>query len=59
MNDLKDVIEEAFEHRAQITPRNVNTHVREAVQEAVALLDSGRARVAEPGDSGWVVNEWL
>ncbi len=59
MNDLKDIIEEAFEHRAQITPRNVNTHVREAVQEAVALLDAGQVRVAEPWNSGWVVNEWL
>lgn len=59
MNELKAVIEEAFEQRTEITPRNVNTHVREAVHEVIALLDSGQARVAEPRDSGWVVNEWL
>ena len=29
------------------------------VEEAIRLLDAGEARVAEPGDGGWVVNEWL
>ena len=29
------------------------------VQEALALLDSGERRVAEPGAGGWLVNEWL
>ena len=60
MNDLKSVIEQAFEHRAEITPRNVDTHVKEAVNEAIALLDSGKARVAERQSVGkWTVNEWL
>jgi 2,3,4,5-tetrahydropyridine-2-carboxylate N-succinyltransferase len=30
----------------------------EAVEEAVGLLDRGELRVAEPGDDGWVVNQW-
>jgi 2,3,4,5-tetrahydropyridine-2,6-dicarboxylate N-succinyltransferase len=30
----------------------------EAVEEAIALLDRGEARVAERGADGWVVNEW-
>jgi 2,3,4,5-tetrahydropyridine-2-carboxylate N-succinyltransferase len=59
MSDLQQVIEEAFERRAEITPRNVETHVKEAVMEAIDMLDSGRARVAEKGAEGWVVNEWL
>jgi 2,3,4,5-tetrahydropyridine-2-carboxylate N-succinyltransferase len=29
------------------------------VEEAIRLLDSGEARVAEPQDGEWVVNEWL
>jgi 2,3,4,5-tetrahydropyridine-2,6-dicarboxylate N-succinyltransferase len=29
------------------------------VEEAIALLDRGEARVAEPADGGWLVNEWL
>ena len=32
---------------------------REAVDEALALLESGAARVAEPGATGWQVNQWL
>jgi len=59
MSDLQQVIEEAFERRAEITPRNVETRVKEAVMEAIDMLDSGRARVAEKGADGWVVNEWL
>jgi 2,3,4,5-tetrahydropyridine-2-carboxylate N-succinyltransferase len=59
MSDLQQIIEEAFERRADITPRNVETHVKEAVMEAIDMLDSGRARVAEKGTEGWVVNEWL
>lgn len=59
MTDLKKVIEEAFESRAEITPRNVDTHVKEYVSEAVRLLDAGELRVAEKIDGDWVVNEWL
>jgi 2,3,4,5-tetrahydropyridine-2-carboxylate N-succinyltransferase len=28
------------------------------IEEAIALLDRGEARVAEPRDGSWVVNEW-
>ena len=59
MTDLKKVIEEAFENRAEITPRKVETHVKEYVNEAIRLLDSGELRVAEKVDGDWVVNEWL
>jgi len=59
MSDLQNIIEEAFERRADITPRNVETHVREAVEEAIAQLDSGQARVADKSSGDWVVNEWL
>ncbi|HQU15150.1 MAG: 2,3,4,5-tetrahydropyridine-2,6-dicarboxylate N-succinyltransferase [Chromatiales bacterium 21-64-14] len=59
MDDLKNIIEEAFERRADITPRNVETHVREAVHEAIGLLDTGKARVAEKRGADWIVNQWL
>lgn len=59
MNDIKATIEEAFERRADITPRAVDTHVKEAVTSAVAQLNDGSARVAEKIDGQWVVNEWL
>ncbi len=32
---------------------------REAVQQALDALDSGRLRVATPGEDGWVVHQWL
>ena len=60
MSDIQQIIEDAFERRADITPRNVETLVKDAVTEAIDLLDSGKARVAEPKDGGgWQVNEWL
>ncbi len=31
----------------------------EAVEEAIRLLDAGEIRVAEPGASGWQVNDWV
>ncbi|MBL4762268.1 MAG: 2,3,4,5-tetrahydropyridine-2,6-dicarboxylate N-succinyltransferase [Gammaproteobacteria bacterium] len=60
MSDIQSVIETAFERRADITPRNVEPLVKEAVEEAINLLDSGEARVAEQKAIGdWHVNEWL
>ncbi len=32
---------------------------REAVEQALAMLEAGTARVAEPDGAGWKVNEWL
>ncbi len=59
MNDIQDIINNAFENRAEITPNNVDTIVIEAVNEAIHMLDSGEARVAEQQNGSWVVNEWL
>jgi 2,3,4,5-tetrahydropyridine-2-carboxylate N-succinyltransferase len=57
---MKDIIEAAFEDRAHITPDAANTEVRQAVEEAIHLLDTGKARVAEQKGMGdWQVNEWL
>ena len=57
---MKDIIEAAFEDRAHITPDSASQEVRQAVDEAIHLLDSGKARVAEQKGIGeWQVNEWL
>lgn len=54
---LITAIEAAWEDRASVTPGHP---VGEAVEAALALLDSGKARVAEPdGNGGWQVNQWL
>jgi len=57
---MKDIIEAAFEDRTHITPDSANTEVRHAVEKAIHLLDTGKARVAEQqGIGDWQVNEWL
>lgn len=58
-NEIKSIVERAFEQRAQITPRNVDTLVKEAVWEAINQLDKGKLRVAEKVGDRWQVNEWL
>jgi 2,3,4,5-tetrahydropyridine-2,6-dicarboxylate N-succinyltransferase len=60
---LQTLIEEAFEDRRRIT-RETAGDVRDAVEKALDLLDSGKARVAEKipgaeGPSSWKVNQWL
>jgi 2,3,4,5-tetrahydropyridine-2-carboxylate N-succinyltransferase len=60
MSDIQATIEAAFEQRSEITPTNAPAEVREAVDQALAMLDRGEARVAERrGVGNWQVNEWL
>ena len=59
MSEIKEIIEEAFERRADITPGSAEPHVSYAVNEAIAMLDSGKARVAEKQNGAWIVNQWL
>ncbi len=59
MSDLKSIIESAFENRAEITPATVAPDVKKAIEDAIALLDSGKARVAEKISDEWVVHQWL
>ncbi|NND82473.1 MAG: 2,3,4,5-tetrahydropyridine-2,6-dicarboxylate N-succinyltransferase [Gammaproteobacteria bacterium] len=56
---IKATIEQAFEQRAQIKPSTVSDEIRSAVLQAIELLDTGQARVAEKIDGQWVVNQWL
>jgi 2,3,4,5-tetrahydropyridine-2,6-dicarboxylate N-succinyltransferase len=59
LQKLRATIDAAFERRAELTPKSVSADVNAAVEESIALLDSGRARVAEKVEGKWVVNEWL
>lgn len=62
MNDhteLQAIIEAAFEARADITPKSISRELRVSLDEALDLLDSGKARVAEKVDGRWQVNDWL
>lgn len=60
---LEKTIEAAFEDRANISASTKGA-VRAAVDEALGLLDSGRARVAQKtagmsGPEAWEVHQWL
>lgn len=57
--DLKNIIEAAFEKRNEINPTNVDNEVREAILETMNLLDTGKLRVAEKSAAQWIVNQWL
>lgn len=55
---LRPTIEALWERRDQLGVTSEGES-RTAVEQALALLDAGEARVAEPGAQGWKVNEWL
>ena len=60
---LEKIVEAAFEDRANVTAATTG-EVRDAVNEALNLLDTGAARVAykvagKTGPEAWAVNQWL
>jgi 2,3,4,5-tetrahydropyridine-2-carboxylate N-succinyltransferase len=59
MTDLQNIIDDAFDRRSELNLAKPAPELREAVEAAIELLDSGRARVAEQQDGKWVVNQWL
>jgi 2,3,4,5-tetrahydropyridine-2-carboxylate N-succinyltransferase len=55
----KDTIEAAWEGRAALNAANAPRGLRDAVEEAIAGLDSGRLRVAEKLAGQWITHQWL
>jgi 2,3,4,5-tetrahydropyridine-2-carboxylate N-succinyltransferase len=49
------IIEKAWDDRSLLKDPEVQTIIR----EVIALLDKGKLRVAEPGEDGWIVNQWI
>lgn len=59
LSQLEHVIEAAFENRDTVST-TTKGEIRDAVEEALTLLDSGKARVATRGEDGtWTVHQWL
>ena len=59
MTALQARIEALWAKRDQLSPATTGAD-RASVEEALEMLDSGQARVAEPdGNGGWKVNQWL
>src|SRR5919204_1739833 len=59
MPDLQKTIDAAWETRDSVTAAMTKGAVREAVEQALQLLDKGEARVAEKKGGDWAVNQWL
>ena len=57
-NELQAVIERAWDARETIGP-GAKGEARQAVDLALAALDSGEARIAEKQDGCWTVHQWL
>ncbi|MBC3942168.1 2,3,4,5-tetrahydropyridine-2,6-dicarboxylate N-succinyltransferase [Sphingomonas albertensis] len=55
---LQTIIDAAWDDRANLG-LDTRGEIRDAVESALAMLDAGTARVAEPTDGGWQVNQWL
>jgi len=64
LTNLARIVDQAWDARAEMSPAT-RGEARDAVEEALTLLDTGKARVAEPdaaktGDvTHWRVNQWL
>ena len=61
MNPLQNIIEAAFEDRANINPGNASKELKEAIASIIADLDSGALRVASRigNTQNWETHQWL
>jgi 2,3,4,5-tetrahydropyridine-2-carboxylate N-succinyltransferase len=50
-----NLIEKAWEDRSLLNDPEIQTEINKAIE----LLDKGLIRVAEPGENGWKVNQWI
>ena len=55
MSELKIAIEAAWDNRDLLK----ETSTQDAIREVIALLDTGKLRVAEPDGDAWKVNDWV
>jgi len=61
MSHLQNIIEAAFEDRANINPSNASPELKEAIANVIADLDSGALRVASRigNTQNWETHQWL
>lgn len=55
MEEIKSIIEKAYDNREMLSEASV----QDAIREAMHLLDQGTVRVAEPDGGDWKVNIWI
>lgn len=60
IDNLRNILEDAWERRTDLPTDEIASRVRPAVDQAITGLEQGTLRVAEPdGNGGWQVNQWL
>ncbi len=59
MTALSNLIEDAFEQRAELNPQKAPNHIKSAVEETLGMLDSGQIRVAEKIERQWITYQWI
>lgn len=57
--DLQNVINQAWDDRASLSPASAPAEVRDAVEHVISALDAGSLRVAEKTGSDWTVHQWV
>jgi 2,3,4,5-tetrahydropyridine-2-carboxylate N-succinyltransferase len=55
---LQPIVEAGWEERESVGPASAGP-LRDAVEAALSLLDTGEARVAEKKEGVWIVHQWL
>ncbi|MFL6735312.1 MAG: 2,3,4,5-tetrahydropyridine-2,6-dicarboxylate N-succinyltransferase [Sphingomicrobium sp.] len=58
MSELQTIIEQTWDQR-DLIGAGTTGDVRQAVESALSLLDSGELRIAEKRDGAWTVHQWL
>jgi 2,3,4,5-tetrahydropyridine-2-carboxylate N-succinyltransferase len=56
---LEQLIDQAWENRADFSPKNAPADVRNAVAEVIEQLNKGTLRVAQKANGEWIVNQWV
>ncbi|QCI25443.1 2,3,4,5-tetrahydropyridine-2,6-dicarboxylate N-succinyltransferase [Buchnera aphidicola (Sitobion avenae)] len=59
MQELKKIVEEAYENKNKIDINNINHDIFETVSQVIKLLNNGIIRIAEKKDDHWITHEWL
>jgi len=56
---LQQIIDQAWEDRANFSPKSAPAEIREAVAHVIEQLNQGSLRVAQKDSGSWVVNQWV
>jgi len=59
MQELQQIIEDAWENRTSLQPGTAPAKIGEAVDHVLEQLDKGTLRVAEKINGDWVTHQWI